>query len=110
MSVSEARTLITGQDVGHERRRLLAMGLSDDSPEMAELWRRMDERDEYLFERYGRPFLETHPGEWIAISLDGEVFLADTAGEVVWLATERVGRGNFCSRKLGPIPGHRIGL
>jgi len=107
MSVTETKW-ITGEELGRVRRRLIELGVPDDAPEFQELWRRVDERDDYLFERYGRPYMETHPGKWIAISLEGEVFLGDTATEVTWRATERVGRGNYSKRKLTASGGHEL--
>jgi hypothetical protein len=108
MSVKDQQGWITGEEFGRERRRLIAAGVPDDAPEFQALVRRVLERDDSLFERYGKPYLETHPGKWIAISLGGEVLVGDTAGEVIWEATETFGAGNFAMRKLADFPGHRI--
>jgi hypothetical protein len=108
MSVEQERQWITGEEYDRERRRLLEQGIPEDAPESQALTRRVIERDEYLFDRYGKPYPETHRGQWVAVSLDGEVIFRDTAGEVVWAATEAFGPGNFASRKLAEFPGHRF--
>ena len=108
MSLEQEKRWITGAEFGEERRRLLEGNVPDDDPRFQELYRRVDERDDYLFERYGRPYIESHPGKWIAISLEGEVIIRDTAGELSWAAREKFGGGNFSKRKLADFPGHQI--
>ena len=106
MSLDQKQNWITGEEYGRERRRLLESGLSDNSPEMRELDGRVDERDDYLFEKFGKPYIETHYGKWIAISGEGKVIIRDTAGEVGSEGREIFGPGNFEKRKLAQFPGH----
>src|SRR5438445_5502723 len=108
MSVESKQEWITGEEFGRERRRLIQAGVPDDAPEFQELIARVVARDDYLFERYGKPYLETHYGKWIAISLDGQVIIKDTAGELAWAAREAFGGGNAAIRKLAEFPGHRF--
>src|SRR5688572_7098726 len=89
------RTWITGEEYGRERRRLIAAGLPADAPEFAKLRHQVAERDEYLFERYGKAYLSTHAGKWVAVSLSGDVLIRDRPGDLIWDADEAFGRGNF---------------
>ncbi len=108
MSIEQEKRWITGEEFGAERRRLIATGVPDDAPEFRELFARVRERDDYLYERYGKPLLESHRGEWIAITLDGQVFLGHDPGEVGWKAVATVGPGNFCVRRLAEFPGYEM--
>jgi len=110
MSVEQEQQWITGGEFGRERRQLIADGVPDDATEFQELRSRVRSRDDYLFERYGRPYLNSHPGQWIAIALDGRVLTRQTAGEAGWAASEAFGPGNFTIRKLAESPGHAVGL
>ena len=69
---------------------------------------RVAARDNYLYERYGKIHLDTHHGKWIAISLDGQIIIRNTAGEVTWAASEAFGEGNYAKRKLAEFPGHEL--
>jgi hypothetical protein len=106
MSIEQDQQWITGEEYGRERRRLLKLGVPDDAPEFQELHRRITARNDYLYERYGKRYRETHEGKWIAISQTGEVLIRDTAGEVMWAATDAWGPGHAAVRKLAEFPGH----
>jgi hypothetical protein len=106
MSIEQERQWITGEEIGRERRRLIEAGVPDDAPEFQALNARVSARDHYLYERYGKPLLETHPGKWIAISLDGQVIFRNTSGETMWAADDAFGQGNYALRKLAAFPGH----
>lgn len=110
MSIEQERRWITGEEIGRENRRLIDAGVPDDAPEFQELFDRVFARDDYLYERYGKQYLDTHPGKWIAISLDGQVIIRDTAGEVSWAASEAFGDGNYSKRKLAEFTGHDLFL
>ncbi len=108
MSVDQEQRWITGEEIGRANRRLIDAGISDEAPEFQELIARVVARDNFLFERYGKSYVDSHPGKWIAISLDGQVIVRDTAGEVTWAADEAFGGGNFAKRKLAEFPGHEL--
>jgi hypothetical protein len=108
MNIEQEQRWITGEEIGRENRRLIKAGVPDDAPEFQELIARITTRDNYLYERYGKGYLETHHGQWIAISLDGQVIIRNTAGEVTWAAREAFGEGNYTKRKLAEFPGHEL--
>ena len=105
MSIHAPKAWITGEELGKERRSLLAAGLDDDSPEMQALWKQVDERDDYLWERYAKPLIGVHPGEWAAVSLGGEVLRGPASVEVHQAARDRFGPGNFAYGKLAEFRG-----
>ena len=108
MSVEQEQQWITGEEFGREWRRLVRAGVPQEAPEFQELWRRVRARDDYLYERYGKPYIDTHYGKWIAISLDGRTVIRDTASEVGPVARETFGGGNFAVRKLAEFTGHEL--
>lgn len=108
MSIEQEQQWITGEEFGRERRRLIEAGVPDDAPEFQALVDRVLVRDDYLYETYGKRYLASHPGKWIAISLGGEVVLRDTVSDVVWAAREKFGGGNASIRKLAPFPGREL--
>ena len=108
MKIEQEQQWITGEEIGRENRRLIEAGTPDDAPEFQELIARIAARDNYLYECYGQRYLDTHRGKWIAISLDGQVIIRDTAGEVTWAASEAFGEGNYAKRKLAAFPGHEL--
>lgn len=108
MSIDQEQHWITGEEIGRENRRLIEAGVPNDAPAFQELITRIAARDNYLFEHYGKRYLDTHPGKWIAIALDGEVIIRDTASEVTWAAGEAFGDGNYSKRKLAEFPGHEL--
>lgn len=108
MSVEQDRHWITGEEFGKERRRLIEAGVPDDALEFRDLLRRVRERDDSLYDTYGKPYLETHYGKWIAISVDGELIIRDRSSELIWAAREAFGPGNFSMRKLAEFPGYEM--
>jgi hypothetical protein len=108
MSIEQEHQWVTGEEIGRENRRLIEGGIPDDAPEFQALIARVAARDSDLFERYGKSYLDTHRGKWIAISPDGRVIIRDTAGEVTWAASEAFGDGNYAKRKLADFPGHEL--
>ena len=101
---AETETWITGQEFHNERRRLIDAGLYD-SPEFRALLRRVGERDEYLFEKHGRPLISEHRGKWVAISVNGEVLIEDREIDAMRKGRERFGSGNFSLARLTDPPG-----
>jgi hypothetical protein len=108
MELEEVQQWITPEEYQREYRRLMATGIPDDAPEFQALIERVVERDNHLYERYGKPLMAEHRGKWIAIALDGETILGDSVSEVHWEACERFGSGGFSLRRLAEFPGHEI--
>lgn len=107
MSATETRQWITGEEFNQERRRLIAAGHTHESPEYQALLRKVEERNRHLFDDYGKQLIDRHPGKWVAISLEGDVIVADRDVEAMRLGAERFGRGNFCLARLSSPPGNR---
>src|SRR5690242_11003474 len=105
MTDQEMVSLITGDEFGEARRQLILSGKDDDSPELQRLWERVRARDDYLWDRYAGPYLKSHPGQWAAISLEGEVIIRKTSSETIKEATDRFGGGNFCMGNLAEFRG-----
>jgi hypothetical protein len=57
--------------------------------------------DDLLYDRYGRPLEETHTGEFVAISDEGQTILGDSAISVASQALEIFGPGRYAFRKIG---------
>jgi hypothetical protein len=110
MSIEQEQHWITGEEFGRERRRLIEEGVPDEDPRFRDLYARVEARNDYLYERYGKHYFDTHRGKWIAISPAGETLIRDTAGEAIWAADEAFGRGNFSLRKLDEFPGHMMSI
>ena len=109
MSIDQKEDWITGEEYNRERLRLIAAGVPDDDPRFEELLERLGRRNDALFERYGRPYLTTHPDQWIAIAPDGRVLIRERASDLVWDARETFGNADFASRKLNEdTPGYRL--
>jgi hypothetical protein len=108
MSIEQDQQWITGEEIGRENRRLIDAGVPDDAPEFQALIARIVARDDALYDLHGRAYLDTHRGKWIAISLEGQVIIRDTAGEVTWAASEAFGEGNYSMRKLADFRGHQL--
>ena len=108
MATTTKQKWITGEEYGRMRRELIERGVADEDPEFLDLRRRVHERDESLWERYGKAYMDSDPGKWIAIALDGRVIIRDTASQTIWAAGEAFGDGNFAMRKLAAFPGHRF--
>jgi hypothetical protein len=108
MSTKQVEVWITGEEYGCERRRLIEAGVPDDAPEFRELEARVDARDDFLFERYGKPLIDEHYGKWIGISIDGRVIVRNTSAELSLAAREAFGGGNYSKRKLADFPGYEL--
>ncbi len=102
---SEQQNWITGPRFGEERRRLIEAGVPETDSRFQTLMRQVLERDDTLYEQFGKPLLEQFPGKWVAISLEGEVIITNTSGEAIWAAAEKFGPGNAAIRKLAEFPG-----
>ena len=63
--------------------------------------RQRTEKDDRLYERYGKPLEAEHTGEYLAISDDGDIILGTDDLEVGRKALERLGSGNFAFRRVG---------
>lgn len=97
---------ITGEEFALENRRLIEAGIADDAADFQRLFSRLVERDEALFERHGRAYLTTHPDQWIAISLQGEVIVCKRLVELLRESNRRFGAGNAAIRRLSLEPGY----
>jgi hypothetical protein len=75
------RQFITAEEVGQEWRRLISEEHCPDSPDYERLMARIGERNDWLFEQYGKQLMDRFPGKWAAISIDGEILVRDTSGE-----------------------------
>jgi hypothetical protein len=54
-----------------------------------------------LYERYVKPMEESHRGEYVAVSLEGQTILAPTLLEAVQRAADALGKGNSIVFKVG---------
>ena len=54
-----------------------------------------------LYEKYGKPLEANHAGEFIAISMDGEILLGEHEGKLFYQALSAFGRGGFALTKVG---------
>ena len=59
------------------------------------------QRDDALYERYARHLESEHRGEFVVISLDGEIMTGKDRVELLWAAADKFGEGNFVLRKIG---------
>jgi hypothetical protein len=98
------KRFITAEEVGREWRRLISEGLYPDSPDYERFMARLGERNDWLFEQFGRPLMAQFPGKWVAISLDGETLVRNSSGEAGWAAKERFGEGQYTVHKLSDLP------
>jgi len=105
MSVDQEQQWITAEEFQREYRRLIEGGVPDDAPEFRALMERAQARDDYLYERYGKAYLETHYGKWIAVSPEGKVIIRDRLAEVLQESRSTFGPGNASIRKLAGFPG-----
>jgi hypothetical protein len=105
MNVEQDQQWITGEEFARERRRLIEEGVPREAPEFRALYNRIGARDDSLYERYGKPYLESHYGKWIAISMNGDVLIDDTLGKVLVRSRKQFGPGNASIRKLAEFPG-----
>ena len=71
---------------------------------MADLEKWMAQRvaqDQMLYERYGKPLVASHKGEYLAIGPDGRTILGKTDVEVLERAIKTFGSGNFGLKRIG---------
>ena len=108
MSIRERKSWITGDEFAEARRRLLVAGRKDDSPEMQKLLDRLRERDEYLWQHFAEPHINTRHGEWAAVGLNGEILFGPTASAVMANATDRFGTANFVLGRLAEFRGRKL--
>jgi hypothetical protein len=108
MSIEQEQKWITGEEFGRERRRLIQEHVPDDDPRFRELYHQIEARDEFLYERYGKQYFDSHYGQWIAISLDGEVLFAERLVEILKASRERFGPANAAIRRLNEAQGLAI--
>jgi hypothetical protein len=108
MSIEQDKHWITGEEFGCERWRLIQAGVHDDAPEFEELYRGVRERDDYPFERYGKPYMTADPGKWVAISLDGQVLFREHDWQASADGRQTFGGGNYCVRRLAEEQGYRL--
>ena len=62
--------------------------------------RKLEEQSR-LYERYGKALEEDHTGEFVAISLDGDILLDRKMGKLLRRATDTFGRDNFAMARVG---------
>ncbi len=62
---------------------------------MAAEYQKRKKQAEQLYERYGRPFENTHAGQYIAISPDGKTILDASLRDVLEKARASFGPGSF---------------
>jgi hypothetical protein len=106
MSV-ETRTWITGEEYNRACQRLIEAGVPDDDPRFVELRRSIDERNRHLWETYGRPLIQRHPGKYVAIAPDGRMMLGERGGDLMWDAAEELGE-DFALFRLSDPPYDRL--
>jgi hypothetical protein len=108
VGVREKQKWITGEEFGAQRRRLMEAGVQHNSPEMKALFDRVAERDDALWELYAPKLIDTHPGQWAAISTEGDWIICRTSSEASAAGRERFGPGNFAFGRLAPFRGHQM--
>ena len=59
------------------------------------------EEQRRLYERYGKALERDHTGEFVAISLDGDILLDRKMGKLLRRATDTFGRDNFAMARVG---------
>ena len=91
---------ITPEEFRSEWRRLREARLLVDTPEVTELLERVGQRDDALFEKYGRPLVDANENKWVAISLDGETLIRDASWQAHRDGEARFGPCAFALRKL----------
>ena len=55
----------------------------------------------HLYDLYGRPLEKEHTGEFVAISLDGDIILDRRLGDLLMRAIDTFGRDNFAMARVG---------
>ena len=59
------------------------------------------EEQRRLYDLYGRPLEKEHTGEFVAISLDGDIILGRREGDILKRALDTFGRDNFAMARVG---------
>ena len=59
------------------------------------------EEQRRLYEKYGRALEKEHTGEFVAISLEGEIILDRRLGELLKRAMDTFGPDNFAMARVG---------
>ena len=59
------------------------------------------QRDDALYERYAGHLESEYRGEFVVISLDGQIMTGKDRVELLWAAADKFGEGNFALRKIG---------
>jgi len=59
--------------------------------------------DNRLYARDGRPLEGDHPGEFVALSLEGETIVGADDIAVLQQTLHRFGSGNFAFRRIGEL-------
>jgi len=59
------------------------------------------ERQQHLYELYGKPLESEHTGKFAAISEDGKVLLGNVEGDLFQRALRKFGRDRFALVKVG---------
>ena len=59
------------------------------------------EEQRRLYEQYGKALERDHTGEFVAISLDGDILLDRKMGKLLRRATDTFGRDNFAMARVG---------
>jgi hypothetical protein len=59
------------------------------------------ERDQELYERYGKPLQTDHAGKYVAIGPDGHTIVDTDSAEVLRQAIAKFGSGNFALKRVG---------
>ena len=59
------------------------------------------EKQRQLYEKFGKPLEKEHKGEFIAISLEGEILLDRRLGELLKQAIDEFGPDNFAMARVG---------
>lgn len=100
---------MTGDEFNREYRKLVDRGVAEEDPEMRALFRRMSERNHWLFERYGKPLISKYPDWLVAISPDGKTLVGQRRGELAHEAEEKFGTYDFALFRLSEMPYDTLG-
>lgn len=69
--------------------------------EMDQWLAHQQERNDALYEQYGRPLEVAHHGKYVAINVTGETIVGEDDVAVAQDAVRRFGAGNFAYRRVG---------
>ena len=110
MATAIAGRYITAREIREEWERTNQLPRGDRLAARIGLGERVTKRDDALFERFGLPYLESHPDQWIAINEQGKVLLAESSLALNDLVSKFFEPGSFVKRRLNEARGHRMGL